>query len=136
MKNGADCLMIALGFIMLATIQNIRLGLKLMYKEITEEQERFRQTLFTTVAMILIIVYIGFTAVVFVNENFGAGTIAYLECSTTLLLNVLLIIATCAFERKLKQSSIHDVLIAEKRTIRLQAIAFCFGFSIRSMYSM
>ena len=42
MKNGADCLMIALGFIMLATIQNIRLGLKLMYKEITEEQLRFR----------------------------------------------------------------------------------------------
>ena len=36
-KNGADCLMVALGFIMLATIQNIRLGLMRMYRDITEE---------------------------------------------------------------------------------------------------
>ena len=117
-KNGADCLMIALGFITLATIQNIRLGLMRMYREITEEEERFRQALFTTIAMALIVLYVAITVVVFVDANFGAGDIAYLEAFATALLTVLLTVAACAFERKLNQSDLQYELIAEKRTIR------------------
>ena len=119
---------------MLTTIHNITLGLKLLFKEIDDKQEACRRVSFNTVAITLTIFFAIFEALMFFQEDLGAGDIAVVELCMTLFLTICLIVSTCLFEKMLNKSAIQFELVAEKRTMRLQSISFCVGFLIRSIY--
>ena len=131
----ADCGMCILGYIILAKTIRIILSIHVLYEGLEKGTATCIQYVINIFMSICVTVHVSALVLFYVDQQYTAEYVAFLEAGVTVLLLILFSATLCWFLHSLQRYKIRHELSKEKRVVRIYFYAFFIGLAVKAIYS-